>query len=259
MAWWRRQNESNVDLNRNWARDHVSAPDNSAYDEIHPLACPDTADMPSVDDLVATALELVERRGMDWVRDGITQGQYTHPHGLHYGGSRTEESNLVLESIVDRLDGVQRVLIVDLHTGHGPSGVVTLLSDQPPGSEQDEFFRSNFAGVVVEATVDNPDATTGAKTGQIANGIRDRFGSGSAATSAEFGTADDMEQLAATYQESWVHRHGDRDDPVHAAAVWRYRSCFTPDDPTWVSTCRSIGARLLDDALRAVNGWAGGG
>ena len=32
MAWWRRQNESNVDLNRNWRRDHSTPLHNDAYD-----------------------------------------------------------------------------------------------------------------------------------------------------------------------------------------------------------------------------------
>ena len=49
MAHWRRQNESNVDLNRNWRRDHLAPAQNDAYDLIHPLACPDTADLPTVE------------------------------------------------------------------------------------------------------------------------------------------------------------------------------------------------------------------
>ncbi len=151
------------------------------------------------------------------------------------------------------LHGVPEGLVLDLHTGHGPRAEVTLLSDQPPGSAQHEFFTHHFATFRTEATVDNPDATTGAKYGQIANGIRELLGpEGWCSTSAEFGTTEDLEQLAATYTESWVHRHGDREDPAHAEVVWRYRSCFTPDDPEWAATCRRAGAELMDDALTAL-------
>jgi predicted deacylase len=253
MAWWRRQNESNVDLNRNWHRDRTAPPPNDAYDELHPIACPDTDQLPSVDDLVVTAGEWVATRGLDWVRDGITRGQYRHPDGLHYGGARTEASNLIVESLVAELSGVPEGLVLDLHTGHGPRGALTLLSDQPPGSAQHEFFTRHFARFHTEATVDNPDATTGAKYGQIANGIRELLGpDGWCSTAAEFGTTEDMEQLAATYTESWVHRHGDRHEPAHAEVVWRYRCCFTPDDPEWASTCRRAGAELMNDALTAL-------
>lgn len=259
MAWWRRQNESNVDLNRNWQRDDVDPIHNDAYDELHPLACPDTPTLPSVDDLMVQALELVERHGLAWVRDAITIGQYRHPDGLHYGGARTEASNRILEQVVaEHLGGVERSLALDLHTGHGPSGEITLLSDDPEGTDQDRFLRRHLGADRVLATVDNPDASTGAKSGQIASGFGRLLGTATHhATSVEFGTTPDEQQLAATYLESWVDRHGDRADPEHARVVWDYRCCFTPPDPGWAATCRTGGAALLDAALHAVVTWDG--
>jgi hypothetical protein len=254
MAWWRRQNESNVDLNRNWRRSASMPIDNDAYDEIHAIACPATPTLPDVDALLATAAELVAERGLDWVRDAITTGQYRHPDGLHYGGTRTEESNLILERVVStHVAGRARALILDLHTGHGPRGEITLLSDQPPGSGQDRFFAAHFPGVRVEATIDNPAATTGPKSGQIANGIRAGFPEGSCwSTSAEVGTASDLEQLSATYRAHWVDLHGNREEPEQAAAVWDYRCCFTPDDPAWEAQSFASGRALLDAAVVAV-------
>jgi hypothetical protein len=257
MAWWRRQNESNVDLNRNWRRDDVDPLHNDAYDELHPIACPDTEELPSVEDMLLEAATLVADRGLTWVRDGITRGQYRHPDGLHFGGDRTEESAHAVATLVpDVLGGVERVLVVDLHTGHGPYGEVTFLSDQPIGSPQDRFLREHFDGARVEATRDNPGATTGVKSGQIANGLGDVLpGATVHASSVEFGTAGDEEQLAVTYLESWVHRHGDASRPEHAEVRWRYRCAFTPDDPDWERTCTASGRALLTDAVDAVAGW----
>jgi predicted deacylase len=256
MAWWRRQNESNVDLNRNWRRDEVEPIHNDAYDEVHALACPDTSAPPSVDDMLASAQEWVRERGLTWVRDAITTGQYRHADGLHYGGARTEESTAIVERVVrERLAGAERVLTVDLHTGHGPAREFTALCDQPPGSPQETFLRSVFERV--EATVDNPGATTGLKSGQIANGFRDVLtGATCFATSLEAGTVDDLTQLGATYLEQWVHRRGDRTIPEHAAAVWAYRCCFTPDDRDWEVTVLERGASALDRSLAAVADWA---
>lgn len=255
MAWWRRQNESNVDLNRNWRRSDTDPIHNDAYDELHSLACPDADDLPSVGALLAAAQALVSERGLVWVREGITAGQYRHPDGLHYGGARTEQSAAILERVVpERLAGATTVFTVDLHTGHGPYGELTALSNQPPGSPQDEFLRSVFDRV--EATADNPDASTGTKSGQLANGFADVLPSATCfATSLEFGTADDLTQLGATYQEQWVHRRGDRSIPEHAATTWTYRCCFTPDDPDWVATSFAQGRAALDRALAAVAAW----
>ncbi len=257
MAWWRRQNESNVDLNRNWRRDDQTLAHNDAYDLIHPLACPDTADLPTVEGLFASAGRLVSERGVAWVRDGITSGQYRHPDGLHYGGDRTEESTAVVERLVtERLSSARRVLTIDIHTGHGPRGEITFLSDQAPGSPQDEFLATRFGLARVEATVDNPEATTGTKSGQMANGIRQLLdGAVCFASSMEIGTARDDEQLVATYQEQWVHRHGDRDDPDHFAVIWAYRCCFTPDDAEWESQAMTAGRVQLTNAVSAVADW----
>lgn len=251
MAWWRRQNERNVDLNRNWRRSDVEPQHNDPYDEVHALACPDTDELPSVDGLLEQAMALVEEHGLEWVRDAITVGQYRHPDGLHFGGHETEASNRILERIVVRhLAGVARSLVLDLHTGHGPWGEVTLLSDQAPGTPADQVLRRAFGDDRVMATVGNEEATTGTKSGQIGAGIADLLpGSAHVSTSVELGTVPDDEQLVATYLESWVDRRGDRRAPEHAEVVWRYRCCFTPDDEAWVEVCRSRGRELIDAAV----------
>ena len=255
MAWWRRQNEANVDLNRNWRRDEIEPVHNDAYDELHSLACPDTEELPPVEELLATAQVWVAERGREWVRDGITVGQYRHRDGLHFGGERTEQSNRLLEAlVVERLSGARRVLTVDLHTGHGPPGELTALCDQPPGSDQERFLRSIFGRV--EATTGNPEATTARKSGQIANGFAGLLPEATCfATSLEVGTVDDLTQLGATYQEQWVHRRGDRDNPRDAKAVWAYRRCFTPEDPAWAGTAAAGLRGALDRSLDAVIAW----
>lgn len=254
MAHGRRQNESNVDLNRNWGRNETEPVPNPAYDLIHPLACPDSPELPTVDELFASAGALVAERGLVWVRDGITLGQYRHPDGLHFGGDRSEESTIVLERLfAARLGAAGWVLTIDLHTGHGPRGEITLLSDASPGTPQDRFLRNRFPGFRVEATADNPDATTGQKSGQIANGMAQLLPNASCfGTCVEFGTATDEEQLVATYQEQWVHRRGLREDPAYGPIVWAYRRCFTPDDPQWEDQVLRTGRDLLRSAVAAV-------
>lgn len=257
MAWWRRQNEHNVDLNRNWMRSRSEPVHNEAYDTIHHLACPDTPDLPAIEDMLASAAEFVATHGTAWLRDAITAGQYRHPDGLHYGGNRTEESCEIVERVMlGRLGNVERLLTLDLHTGHGPPGAITLLSDQPIGSPQDEFLRRHFGAGRVEATAGNPAATTGLKHGQIANGLAALLPQATCfASSVEFGTTSDMEQLVATYHEQWVHRRGDRRRSDHAAVVWSYRSCFTPDDPAWEHAAMTDGTHLLDTAIEVLSAW----
>lgn len=255
MAHDRRQNESNVDLNRNWMRDDIEPAQNQAYDEVHHLACPDTPDLPTPDDLFTSLAPVLADRGEAWIRDAITKGQYSRPDGLHYGGATTEESNAILQSeLPPLLQRAEKVLTVDLHTGHGPRGEIVLLSSQPPGSPQDDFLRAAFGDV--EATAGNPDATTGVKSGQIASGLSMLLPDALChAVVIEVGTANTIEQLIATYQEQWVHRRGDLSIPEHAAARARYRDCFTPDDPDWEAPAREGLRAHVDMAVAAISAW----
>jgi hypothetical protein len=206
--------------------------------------------------LAVEADALVEERGEARVRDAITKGQYRHPDGLHYGGVRTEESTQIVAALAEECLARRRhVLVLDLLPGHGPTGEITLLSDAAPGTAQHAYLSNHFPGITVEATVGNPAATTGTKSGQIANGIRDMVAGTAYSTSAEVGTAPDMDQLVATYLSSWVHRHGDRSVPEHAEAIWQYRCCFTPDDDAWEQLAIDRGADLLTAGLRAVSAW----
>jgi hypothetical protein len=253
VAHGRRQNESNVDLNRNWRRGEVVPVRNEAYDEIHHLVCPDDEALPSSDDLLAGLGPFVDERGVGWVADAITSGQYHHPDGLHFGGDRTEESCAIVEREVRRLIGsVTDLLVVDLHTGHGPYGEMTLLSAAPVGSEHDRFLRDTFSDVDSSGEIDSKGAGD-AKAGQVAPGIAglvpDAF---ACSVIAEVGTTHDLEQLDATFHEQWVFRHGDPDDPAHRAVRRRYLHNFTPDDPGWEDSARRGLRTVLDAALAAL-------
>lgn len=256
MDHWRRQNESNVDLNRNWRRSEISPPVNAGYEELHEYLCPGGDGGPDVAGLLEVMQDYLAKRGPMWILESISNGQYLHPDGLHYGGVETEESTLVLDELVSEfLDGADLAFTIDLHTGHGNFGTYTLLSDAPLDSPQDLWLRSHFGDAHVEATRDNPDATTSLKYGQIANGFRDIAGDIEYySTSVEFGTVDPVEQLTAAYLESYYTRKKLRDTRDGVAAVWRYRCCFTPDDPEWERLAFKHGREIIDVAINAVSG-----
>ena len=250
MAYWRRQNESNVDLNRNWGRDErTEVPDNPGYDVLHSTLVPGGDEPPTAESLFEVTRSLIDRHGYSWVKSAVSEGQYSHPDGLYFGGDRTEQSNLILAGIVgDRLDAVEEVLVLDLHTGHGAFGASTRLSHGRPDHPADAWLRDVFGADVVECT-SAPDATTGPKHGQIAPGLRDVVGAPIWRTvTMELGTVSDTRMIVNERAEHWVHLHGDRSDPAHAQIVWEHRCGSTPDDPEWERAARAHGVRVLDAA-----------
>ncbi len=251
MANWRRQNESNVDLNRNWNRDGRDPDPNLGYAELHPALCPDSPHPPDADSLLSVTRRLIDEHGYGWVKAAVTEGQYTHADGLYYGGARTEESTRrVADIVAERLDGAHQVLVVDLHTGHGEFGTYTLLSVAPPGSDDDAWIRQTFDAARIENT-STPDTTSPPKRGQIALGLADVVPSAATwrTVTFELGTLSDTRMILNERAEHWVWHHGDPTDPRFADILWEHRCGSTPDDAEWERAALDHGRRTLDDAL----------
>jgi predicted deacylase len=254
MAYWRRQNESNVDLNRNWGRDQrVEIPENPGYLELHSVLVPSGDAPPTPESLLDVTRAMVDEHGYQWVKGAVSSGQYSHPDGLYFGGDRTEESNRLLAEIVAaRLSGAEEVLAVDLHTGHGAFGTYTLLSSVPEHDPDDAWLREVFDGDRIECTA-AADATTGPKHGQIAAGLADVVpGATWRTVTMELGTISDTRMILNERAEHWVHLHGDRSVPEHARIVWDHRCGSTPDDPEWERLARLHGVEVLDAAHATV-------
>lgn len=250
MAWWRRQNESNVDLNRNWARERIVAPANPGYVELHGVLCPDDDELPTSASFLEPISSFVDQRGIQWVRHAVSAGQYTHPDGLYFGGERTEPSTRVLEQVTTaRLADVTRAVLVDLHTGHGPYGEGTILCDHGDGSPQHRWLEHTFPGERVEVTGER----SAVKVGQLAHGMARLIGDGDHHSfTVEVGTVRNTRMILAERAEHWVHRRGDRTRPDHIAAVWEHRICSTPDDPDWERSALEVYDRVIDAAVASV-------
>ncbi len=252
MAYWRRQNESNVDLNRNWGRDERTAvPTNDGYVGLHSVLVPHGDAPPTPESLLDVTRAMVEEHGYQWVKSAVSSGQFSHPDGLYFGGDRTEESNRLLAEIVaPRLADAEEVLVVDLHTGHGAFGTYTLLSPVPEGHPDDEWLRQVFDGDRIECTSSSA-ATTGPKHGQIATGLGSLVPAATWRTvTMELGTISDTRMIVNERAEHWVHFHGDRSNPAHARIVWDHRCGSTPDDAEWERLARAHGVEVLDAAHR---------
>ena len=256
MAYWRRQNESNVDLDRNWGRDErIDVTVNVGYVALHPVLVPhgDAPLMP--DSLLDITRTMVEEHGYRWVKAAVNSGQHSHPDGRYFGGDRTEESNRLLADIVaPRLGGAEEVLVVDLHTGHGAFGTYTLLSPVPETHPDDAWLREVFDGDRIECTSAS-HATTGPKHGQIATGLAAVVPDAAWRTvTMELGAISDTRMIVDERAERWVHFHGDRAVPEHARIVWDHRCGSTPDDPEWEPLAHYHGVEVLDAAHTIVSG-----
>lgn len=253
MAWWRRQNESNVDLNRNWI-DFDAAPPNDGYEELHPWLCPDEVGEASERAFLAEAERRITEHGYAWVKEAVTLGQYTHPEGLYFGGARREASTDVLADVFRaHVAGAAEALTIDLHTGHGAFGTYTLLSNASEDAPEHAWLAARFDAERIEVTRDNPDASTPDKRGQLARGVEELLpGTAYRSMTFELGTQDDLTVILAERAEHWLHRHGDRASAEGREIAWRHRVASIPDSAEWEAAAIAHGRTVLDDAVRGL-------
>src|SRR5262249_838132 len=123
FAWQRRVTEDNVDLNRNWIDFGAALPANPKYSELSELLCPPDWSEASQQATSAKLMEWIGRHGMPAFQQAVSGGQYNHPQGLFFGGTKpTWSRNMQTEIFRSRLGSAERVAIIDYHTGLGPWG-----------------------------------------------------------------------------------------------------------------------------------------
>ncbi len=133
----RRVTNENVDLNRNFQDFSKPLPAHTAnpeYDTLHHLILP--KQWPPAPENIALCADWMSARalkdsknpdeasGLRAFQQAITQGQYTHPDGLFYGGDAPTWSLATLRTVVRKYAAYCKKLAwIDLHTGLGPRGL----------------------------------------------------------------------------------------------------------------------------------------
>ena len=127
MKYYRRYNENNVDLNRNFILDWESfdLASNQEYPKVESFLGPTGKignalwhEVGFYGSLARTAIT----DGADTVSDALLTGQYEYPQGVYYGGNGDEASTVYLKDVFEKcLDSdYENIVHIDLHSGYGP-------------------------------------------------------------------------------------------------------------------------------------------
>ncbi len=135
----RRFNEDNIDLNRNFLTDEKFAevrardPNFAGYVDIDFLINPTWMPFGTITGLNdiwghLKSVYAVTRYGITTIKRALVAGNYFRQDGLGFGGfTRSKSAQLLIQiSAERRLENAKRVVLIDHHTGLGPSGTDTL-------------------------------------------------------------------------------------------------------------------------------------
>lgn len=247
MAWLRRTNANNVDLNRNClapAELRQGAP--PLYRRIEPLLnpSPSAASKHFLPHLLLAAL----RYGLRALIQAVAEGQYEYPEGLFYGGAALEpEPRALLEWLGRALAPARYVLALDLHTGLGRWRGDLLVTE--PGAHATPV---HALGEALGRELLEPSVEPGARRPYR---IRGALGTALARELSparvdyvlqEIGTYRALTVLAALREENHSHRRGacGPADP----AKRRLLEALCPAAPAWRRRALALGLALLHAA-----------
>lgn len=238
MSWVRRVNEDNVDLNRNFIDWSAPVPDNPDYASIADLVVPTDWSAEEQQRTTDALLTLASEWGFPKLQAVVSGGQYHHPTGVFYGGTGPVWSHRWLrEWSATAFAGVERVTIIDLHTGLGPWGHGELIGGGAPGDALYERAiqrwpdtKSMLAGDSVSAVLAGDWVNASAELAPHAEVTP---------LCIEYGTVDPVTVLQSLRADAWLHSHSDPLGPLGPAVRAQVRAAFADDDPAWITACWS--------------------
>ncbi|MDH3737653.1 MAG: M14 family metallopeptidase [Alphaproteobacteria bacterium] len=229
----RRVNEDNVDLNRNFIDHNGAHPQNRAYDALYEAINP-RADSRLRRELAFLRLFLERAiKGKRTLKVAITEGQYTHPTGLFFGGTSETWSNRTLRTISDRfLAAAKRVAFVDIHTGLGPFGHGELICRFPPESAAYKRMAAWWAERVIPA--DDSKSASNSLTGTTTISVSAMLPESEVTSvTLEFGTVGPISVLRAMQAENWLYHHGGVSEAKANLIKSRMHQVYYPDTDEW--------------------------
>lgn len=238
LAWLRRQNEDNVDVNRNFVN-HDTISHNAPYAALHHALVPQDLDEPTLAKASEDILAYREQFGDElyWQAYG---GQYTHPDGVFYGGSQPAWSNRLLHRVLQKhCADANSIGFVDLHSGLGPFGYGTLVSSCRRGTEGFARARSWFGHSLISlASIDTDDGSEvksenmeGHTMGCVENLFPDKTVT---CATLEFGTFPFDDCVPIMSKEACLHRLGDRKSRQAREIRKQWLHVFYPNSPDWI-------------------------
>ncbi len=254
MAWLRRFNENNVDLNRNFLSSEVDPTSSqlqvafSSYARVNSFLNPKSP--PASDFYLFKAVVLILKHGMPALKQAVVGGQYWFPEGLFFGGKLLPDAVVTLEPgpakyqtfLTQRLASAEQIVAIDVHTGLGKYGEDTLLVKE----ENYDTLRRMFGERVAPS---NPDKSPAYRIlGALETMIPQAIPKAAVfAVTQEFGTYSATKVLHALREENRWHHYGG--GALDHPAKQILKEAFYPQDETWRESVLKRGRELLKQAL----------
>lgn len=264
---FRRVDENNVDLNRNFPAAGLYTMKNPGYDKLEKLLAPaEPVGIPLFQRLgntfeLGTGLKVTGEYKLKELSDAIGQGQHTSPRGLEYGGIKPAQQVGIIRDLIQRTSQpYKRVVFIDIHTGLGSANQLHMMTGDGVA-----FSRSPFLKQLLKPEVDGDhyDLASGddegfyPTPGDIINYVPTilRANQEVVSVTAEFGTIGTgtfnlLKSLNRLILENQGYHYGYKYPFIQSGVEDDFHEFFLPSSPEWrrlvIEKSRYLFDRLLE-------------
>jgi hypothetical protein len=253
FAWTRRVTEDNVDLNRNFPDFDEPLPRNGGYEALHTAICPPTWDEETRERTFGELMAYAERHSVAALQQAVSGGQYSHPDGLFYGGTRATWSHRTLDALLRRHAArARKIAVIDYHTGLGPFGHGERICPHAPGSPARARAEDWYGGDIT--STDDGTSASAPLVGTNNVGIERALAHAEVTQIAlEYGTYPLFEVINSLRGDNWLHVHSDPRAPEARPIKAEIKRCFYPGTREW---CRQVWDRAVETEDVTIRGLA---
>ena len=239
VAWQRRQNENNVDVNRNFIKHDNQMRPNPDYDQVHDLLVLPSLDHITVANAERALADFILARGEEAYGRALT-AQYQHPDGLFYGGEEESWSNRILHQVLsEHCSNAEHVAFIDFHSGMGPFGYGMLLSPynlhQADSARAKNWFGDSMISLIqTDARLDEETVAqmyTSCTMDAVIRALPDKTVT---ALTLEFGTYPFDQCVPLMREDAWLYKNGDPLNEQGMDIRRRWLEVFYPATPDWL-------------------------
>lgn len=260
---FRRVNENNIDLNRNFVLGReLNPPDDTDYAKLNSFLNPDHSVrfyfMHSPLFILNSVIKITFN-SMESLRRSILKGQYSFPKGLYYGGTQHEPQAYLINDLVHSYaKPYKKIVLVDLHTGYGEKNKLHLLAGKSDEDNSVKLMKIFSKDEINFADQDKFYSVQGEMAGYFVNQLRLNVDAEISAVIFEFGTMDSqktlgsIESLRRMVMEN-QNFHYPADKETSASIKYLFREMFYPSDPTWRAAVMSESEKKLKKVFAYFN------
>ncbi len=245
---FRRVNENNVDLNRNFLlnQDQFDTLSNTSYAKIEAFLNSKSRYQSKLLEktrFVLSTLKVLKNYGIKSFRQAILQGQYQFEKGIFFGGKNYQAQKDLIDTLIEKhMLQYKKVILIDIHTGYGYRGKLHLIGmDTYP----DETVYEDLQALYPDDRIEKADAGQGdfyKINGAMFDYIYHKLTPKNIRVlpvAWEFGTNDNIktlksiESLRIIRAENQAFHYGCKDDESSQKIKDAYRNLFYPDSDSW--------------------------